>query len=96
MLNFNILHNAEVFIDNIDVKKSKIKYDNDKNLLKICHFIFKYLQTLNHVFLILKLMNIKISEEKSHFNQSEIVIIKYSCNYKRKYSEAIKIIKIMN
>ena len=96
MLNFNISHNTEVFINDIDVKKSKTKYDNDENFSEIHHFILEYLQMLNCVFLILKLTNIKISEEKSYFDQSEIVIIKYSCNYKRRHSETAKISKIMN
>ena len=68
MLNFNILHDAEIFIDDIEIKKSKTKYDNKKNLLEIHCFIFEYLQILDHIFLILKLANVKISEEKSHFD----------------------------
>ena len=68
MLNFNISHNIEVFIDNIEVKKSKTKYDNEKSFLEIHYFIFKHLQILNHIFLILKLINVKISEEKSYFD----------------------------
>ena len=50
MLDFNILHNAEVFIDDIEIKKLKTKYNNEENFSKIHHFVFKYLQTLNHVF----------------------------------------------
>ena len=96
MLNFNILHNAEVFIDNIEIKKSKTKYYNKKSLSKVCCFVLEYLQTLNCIFLTLKLTNVKISEEKSHFDQSEIVIIEYLCNYKRRHLKAAKISKIMN
>ena len=96
MLNFNILYNIEVFIDDIEIKKLKIKYDNEKSFSEICHFVFKYLQTLNCVFLTLKLANVKISEEKSHFDQSKIIIVEFSCNYKRRYSETAKISKIVN
>ena len=35
MLNFNISYNAEVFIDDIEIKKSKMKYNNEKSFLKI-------------------------------------------------------------
>ena len=68
MLNFNILYNTEVFINNIDVKELKIKYNNNESFSEVCYFIFKYLQTLDHVFLTLKLINVKIFEEKSYFN----------------------------
>src|SRR5205809_5151755 len=85
MLNFNILHDAEVFIDNIEIKKSKTKYNNKKSLSEICCFVLEHLQTLDCVFLTLKLINVKIFEEKSHFNQSEIIIIEYSCDYKKRY-----------
>ena len=96
MLNFNISYNTEVFIDDIEIKKSKTKYDNEKSLSEIHHFILEHLQILNHVFLILKLTNVKIFEEKSYFDQSEIVIVEYLCNYERRHSKAAKISKIMN
>ena len=96
MLNFNILHNTEIFIDDIKIKELKTKYNNEKNLSEIYCFILEYLQTLNHIFLILKLTNIKISKEKSYFNQSEIVIIEYSCNYEKRHLKAAKISKIIN
>ena len=96
ILDFNISYNAEVFIDDINVKKSKTKYDNKKSLSEVCYFILKHLQTLNCVFLTLKLMNVKVFREKSHFDQSEIVIVKYSCNYEKRYSKAAKIVKIVN
>ena len=96
MLNFNILYNAEVFIDNIKIKKSKTKYNNEENLSEICHFILKHLQILDCVFLTLKLTNVKIFEEKSYFDQSEIVIIEYSCNYEKRHLKAAKISKIVN
>ena len=96
MLNFNILHDAEIFIDNIEVKELKTKYDNEESLSEICCFILEHLQALDHVFLTLKLANVKISEEKSHFDQPEIVIVEYLCDYKRRHLKAAKISKIMN
>ena len=96
MLNFNILYDVEVFIDDIEIKKLKMKYDNKKNLSEVHYFILEYLQILDHVLLILKLINIKIFKEKSHFNQSEIIIIKFLYDYKRRYSKITKITKIVN
>ena len=96
MLNFNILYDTEVFINDINIKKIKTKYDNNENLSEIHHFILEYLQTLDHVFLTLKLVNVKIFEEKLHFDQSEIIIIKYLYNYEKRYLKAAKITKIMN
>ena len=68
MLDFNISYNTEVFIDDIKIKKSKIKYNNEENFSEIQHFILEHLQMLDHILLILKLTNVKISEEKSHFD----------------------------
>ena len=96
MLNFNILHDTEVFIDDIEIKELKTKYDNEESLSEICHFVLEHLQTLNCVLLTLKLTNVKVSEEKSHFDQSEIVIVEYLCDYERRHSKAAKISKIVN
>ncbi len=96
MLNFNILHDIKIFINDIKIKKLKMKYNNEENLSEIWYFMLEHLQTLNHILLTLKLINVKISEENLYFNQSEIVIIKFSCNYDERHSEAVKIIKIMN
>ena len=96
MLNFNISYNAEVFIDDIKIKKLKTKYDNEKSLSEVCCFVLEHLQMLDHVLLTLKLINVKISEEKSYFDQSEIVIIKYLCDYEKKHLKAAKISKIVN
>ena len=68
MLNFNILHNTEIFIDDIKIKELKTKYNNEKSLSEIHYFVLKHLQILDCVFLILKLANVKISEEKSYFD----------------------------
>ncbi len=96
MLDFNISHDAEVFIDNIDIKKSKTKYDNEESLSEVCYFILEHLQTLNCVLLTLKFMNIKVFKEKSYFDQLEIIIIEYLCDYEKKHLKAAKIIKIVN
>jgi hypothetical protein len=96
MLNFNISHDIEVFIDNIEVKKSKMKYDNEESFSEVHCFIFEHLQTLNHILLTLKLTNVKVFREKSHFRQSEIVIVEYSCDYEKKHLKVTKIVKIVN
>ena len=96
ILKFNILHNIKIFINNINIKKLKTKYNNEKSFSKIQHFMLKHLQTLDCIFLTLKLINVKIFKEKSHFDQSEIIIVRFSCNYDKRHSEAAKIIKIVN
>ena len=68
MLNFNILHDIEVFIDNIEIKELKMKYNNEKSLSEICHFILEHLQMLDCIFLTLKLINIKIFRKKLYFD----------------------------
>ena len=42
-----------------------------------------------------ELFNIKLNEEKSHFNLLKIVIVEYVYNYDERHPEAIKIIKII-
>ena len=68
MLDFNILYNTEVFIDDIEIKESKTKYNNEESLSEICYFVLKYLQTLDHILLTLELTNVKVFREKSYFN----------------------------
>ena len=63
---------------------------------KIRKYVLKYLQYLNQVLASIELFSTKLNEEKSQFCQSEIVIIKYACDYDERHSEAMKVAKIMN
>ena len=96
MIKVNISYNYKIFINNIRVKELKIKYNNQKVLSEVCYYIFEYLQILNRILLILKLANAKISEEKLHFDQADIVIVEYTCDYSERHSEVVKITKILD
>ena len=85
-----------IYLNDVEVKNLKIKYNNEKMSLKIRKYMLKHLQCLNQVLVNIELSDTKLNEEKSQFCQSEIVIIRYVCDYDRKHSEAAKVTKIMN
>ena len=85
-----------MYIDNISVRESKARYKNEKTLSEVRHFIFKHLKTLDQILISIKLSNVKVSEKKSQFCQSEIIIMKFSCDFDKRCSEAEKIVKIIN
>ena len=63
---------------------------------KIRKYVLKHLQHLNQVLASIELSDTKLNEEKSQFCQSEIIIIRYACDYDERHSEAVKVTKIVN
>ena len=92
----HISHNMIVYLNDVGVKGSKIKYDNEEMSSEIRKYILKHLQNLNQVLTSIKLFDVKLNKEKFQFCQSEIVIVEYACNYDKRHSEAAKIVKIVN
>jgi len=74
----------------------KIKYNNEKISSEIRKYVLKHLQNLNQVLASIELFNAKLNKKKSQFCQSEIIIVKYACDYNKRHSEAAKIVKIVN
>ena len=78
------------------VKNSKIKYNDEKMSSEVRKYVLKHLQHLNQVLASIELSSTKLNEEKSQFCQSEIVIVRYACDYDERHSEAAKVTKIVN
>ena len=83
-------------MNDVEVKDLKIKYDNEEMSSEIRKYILKHLQNLNQVLASIELSDAKLNEEKSQFCQSEIVIVEYACDYDKRHSEAVKVVKIVN
>src|SRR5215471_7789358 len=96
ILKRNISHDARVYIDDILVRESKTRYKNEKTLSEVRYFIFEHLKTLDQILISIELSNIKVSEKKSQFYQSEIIIVRFSCDFDERHSEVEKIVKIAN
>ena len=92
----HISHDASVYLNDVEVKDLKIKYNNEEVLSELRKYVLKHLQYLNQVFVSIELFSAKLNEEKSQFCQSEIVIVEYICNYDKKHSETVKVTKIVN
>ena len=92
----HISHNTVVYLNDVGVKDSKIKYNNKEVSSKIRKYVLKHLQSLNQVLASIELSDAKLNEEKSQFCQSEIVIVRYACDYEERHSETVKVAKIVN
>jgi hypothetical protein len=58
---------ARSFLNDIEIKNSKIKYDNEEIAFDIRRYILEHIKSLNAVLVDLKRANITISILKSHF-----------------------------
>lgn len=80
----------------MDVKNSKITYNNKKIILKIWHYMLKYIQSLDKVFANIEQVRAIIARIKSQFCILELKVVEYVCNIKEKYPNTVKIIKILD
>ncbi len=91
----NLLEICKSFLDNIEVKRSKIIYDNAKITSEVHQFMLKHIKNLDFVLLNFELINCIISDKKSQFCMSSIKIVKFVCDFHDCKSEDFKIIKIL-
>ena len=63
----NLLYICRSFLNNIKIKKLKIKYDDEKIFFDIRRFVLKHIKNLNTIFFNFELINCIISNEKSQF-----------------------------
>src|SRR5437773_10826436 len=92
----HISHDVIIYLNDVRVKDSKIKYNDEKMSSEVRKYVLKHLQHLNQVLASIELSSTKLNEEKSQFCQSEIVIVRYACDYDERHSEAAKVAKIVN
>jgi hypothetical protein len=83
------------FINNIKVKGLYINYNKELKLLRICRFVFKYLQNLNKALKQIKRAKAFI-KLKSQFCYNSISIISFIYSFKGRSLTIAKVNKILN
>ena len=72
-----IFDKIKFFFDNIEIKKLKTIYNDEKITSSICKYMTKYIRWLNDVFVDIERANCTISDLKSHFCIKKLKIVKY-------------------
>jgi len=86
-----------LFLDNINIKSSRSRYNN-KEILKffsIQKFVLEYIINFNYTFINFKRVRVTIFVTKSIFYIAGIVIIRYIYDAEGRYFKFIKIFKIL-
>jgi hypothetical protein len=84
-----------LFIDNIKVKGLYTNYSKKLKLLRICRFIFEYLQNLNKALNRIKRAKASI-RHKLQFYYNNISIISFVYSFRRRSLITIKVNKILD
>ena len=85
------------YINNVSIKSSKIKYENEEisELSEIQRFIMKYLQNINYVLVDLKCAELILAVFKLIFCFLRIKLIRFICNENERHLNSKKIAKII-
>ncbi len=92
----HVFHHALSFIDDIEMKKSKITYNDEFIVSEIRRYVMKHIQWLNDVLTNIEKIDCIIFEEKSQFCCEELRVIEFVCDVEKRHSNTTKIIKILN
>jgi hypothetical protein len=87
---------ARSFLDDIEIKSSKTKYDNEEVASSIRRYILEYIRSLDAVLIDLERASITISTLKSHFCMIEFKVVSFICDADDRHLDMIKIIKIID
>ncbi len=87
---------ARQFVNDLNVKKSKIWYNHEEILSEIRKAIMKHVQNLNRMFAVIERVEETVFEKKSQFCFSNLKIVDYICDCEDRHSNTIKIIKTLN
>jgi hypothetical protein len=91
-----ILDVARSFLDDIEIKNSKTKYDNEEVASSIRRYILEHIKSLNAVLVDLERASITISILKSHFCMIELKVVSFICDADDRHLDTIKVIKIID
>ena len=92
----DISEDCDVFLDDISVKEPISRYDEEKVLSEVHHFMFKHLQSLNQTLYNIELAEGSVAAEKCYFLVEMMKIVGFVCNFNSQHSEKTKIIKILD
>ncbi len=92
----HVLHHALLFVNDIEMKESKITYNDEFIVSEIRRYVMKHIQWLNDVLADIEKTDCIIFEKKSQFCCEELRMIEFVCDVERRHSDTTKIIKILN
>ncbi len=92
----HVLHHALSFVNDIEVKESKITYNDEFIVSEIRRYVMKHIQWLNDVLADIERVDCTIFEKKSQFCCEELRVIEFVCDVERRHSDTTKVIKILN
>jgi hypothetical protein len=87
---------ARSFLDDIEIKNSKTKYDNEEVASSIRRYILEHIKFLDAVLVDLERASITISTLKSYFCMIELKVVNFICDADDRHSDTIKIVKIID
>jgi hypothetical protein len=96
ILEEHISRTTRQFVNDFEVKKTKIWYNDDIIVCEIRRATMKHIQTLNRVLVDLKRTECIVSEIKSQFCCTKIKIVDFICDADDRHSNTAKVIKILN
>jgi hypothetical protein len=92
----HILDVARPFLDDIEIKSSKTKYDNEEVASDIRRYILEHIKSLDAVLVDLERASVTISILKSHFCMIEFKVVSFICDADDRHLDTIKVIKIID
>ncbi len=92
----HVLHHALSFVNDIEVKKSKITYNDEFIVSEIRRYVMKHIQWLNDVLTDIERADCIIFEKKSQFCCEELRVVEFVCDVEERHSDTTKVIKILN
>ncbi len=92
----HVLHHALSFVDDIEMKESKITYNDEFIVSEIRRYVMKHIQWLNDVLANIEKTDCIIFEKKSQFCCEKLRVIEFVCDVEKRHSNTTKVIKILN
>ena len=90
-------HVALLYVNNVNIKGSKIRYENKEisELPEIQRFIMKHLQNINYVLTDLKCTELTLAVLKLMFCFLKIKLVEFIYDENKRHSDSKKIAKII-
>ncbi len=92
----HVFHHALSFVNDIEVKRSKITYNDEFIVFEIRRYVMKHIQWLNDVLTDIEKADCTIFEKKSQFCCEELRVVEFVCDVEERHSDTTKVIKILN
>ncbi len=87
---------AKLFLDDVGVKRSKTKYNNEELTSGIRGYILEHIQNLDKVLADLEQVYVTITRAKSQFCRAGLKIVGYICDSDGRHPNTSKVLKIFD